>query len=458
MKTNRIIRYSAIIIMLCFIMINTSIANSSSGTEQVLQSCIDDQAFAVVHFDFEKFNVDALGDFVTRIISKIPNPDISQQMQKEADNAQKQLDELKSKFMSLGGKDIYLVFSIYDFPYFFAAIPFYPEDENDNINNQIQLYQYIENIAEEGFNEGIIKCYASDNIIFAGLEQTIERIKTISPVKSDLLTKSLDACGDTTIQISLFPSQDQRRILAEMLPAIYTESGSLSLETPIKELDWISLGINTPPSHSINLTIQNKDAQATGQMMAFVNDVYSFIEQDSIALQYIPEIEKILEQLKPKQKDNQLIIHADNKSTESIISDFIAPYIVKVNTTATRMVCASNLSAIGKALLIYANDYDDTLPPDLDILTKHYEVSEKTLVCPTTKSKDSYVFRGANLNIASPPYMILIYEKTGIHGDGRNVLFNDTHVDWVPEEHFKALIEEDNEYRRKNDLPVIPIQ
>ena len=53
---------------------------------------------------------------------------------------------------------------------------------------------------------------------------------------------------------------------------------------------------------------------------------------------------------------------------------------------------------------------------------------------------------------------ISVYEKSGNHEGGRNVLFLDCHAEWVQEERFKELIKKDNDYRRKKGLPVLPAQ
>jgi prepilin-type processing-associated H-X9-DG protein len=117
------------------------------------------------------------------------------------------------------------------------------------------------------------------------------------------------------------------------------------------------------------------------------------------------------------------------------------------------------MSGIGKALLIYSNDYDDQLPPDLDTLIHKAEMPAKGLVCPATGLKESYVYRGAGLTTSAPPWMITVYETAGNHGtDGRNVLFLDTHVEWLTEEHFREEIKKDNEYRREKELPILPAE
>ncbi len=117
------------------------------------------------------------------------------------------------------------------------------------------------------------------------------------------------------------------------------------------------------------------------------------------------------------------------------------------------------MSGIGKALLIHSNDYNDELPPDLKTLIRTVEMTPRGLICPATGLKESYVYRGAGLTTSAPHSMIMVYETAGHHGeDGRNVLFLDSHVEWVTEERFRELIEADNKYRRKKGLPVLPAQ
>jgi len=46
----------------------------------------------------------------------------------------------------------------------------------------------------------------------------------------------------------------------------------------------------------------------------------------------------------------------------SLVLAFVWPIFAPVRCTAFRMVCGTNLSGIGKAMLIYSNDYDNELP------------------------------------------------------------------------------------------------
>ncbi len=46
----------------------------------------------------------------------------------------------------------------------------------------------------------------------------------------------------------------------------------------------------------------------------------------------------------------------------ALLMGILMPALSRVRQIAFRMVCGTNLSGIGKAMLIYANDYNDELP------------------------------------------------------------------------------------------------
>ena len=55
---------------------------------------------------------------------------------------------------------------------------------------------------------------------------------------------------------------------------------------------------------------------------------------------------------------------------------------------------------------------------------------------PAVRTEGSYVYRGAE----------------------RNVLYLDSHLEWVPEGRFQEMIRRDNEYRRSRNLPDLPAE
>jgi prepilin-type processing-associated H-X9-DG protein len=439
-------------LMLCyFVGLNDFAAGASTELDQILGPCIDDQAFAVIHLDLEKLNLDAFVNQALGLVSEHAEPDTAKHIQDNLKNFQAQAGAQLNDLLKAGGRDIFVVFSMYDFPYFFVAVPIH------SANDQAGLHQQIQKITKE-FNVGDIELHVSDRLILVGLKRTIARLKTVSPVHSQALAAGFQACANTTVQVVLFPSSVQRRILAEMLPQIPSESGNINLTTLSKDLHWAALGSNGPPSISLNITIQSPNAEGADRLLTFVKNLYALVGQNPQIRELMPELDQVLKHLTPRKQGKRLLLQVDSTAADSIIKNFVAPSLLKARAKATRYPCATNLSGIGKALLIYSNDYNDQLPPDLETLISKAEMPAKGLVCPATKLKDSYIYRGASITTSDTLWMITVYEKSSNHGGGRNVLFLDSHVEWVPEERFQELIKKDNDYRREKGLPVLPAQ
>ena len=136
-----------------------------------------------------------------------------------------------------------------------------------------------------------------------------------------------------------------------------------------------------------------------------------------------------------------------------------------MNGYAFRMVCAQNLSALGQAMLIYANDNNNMFPTSskwCDLLVEYQNVSKQTFACPAALIKYRSVDQcnyAMNKNVEglgtnAPPDMVLLFEtqpgwnqsggpeilSTDNHqGEGCNVAFVDSHIQFVRIEDLKNL-------------------
>jgi len=139
---------------------------------------------------------------------------------------------------------------------------------------------------------------------------------------------------------------------------------------------------------------------------------------------------------------------------------------------AQRQVCATNMASLGKAMLIYANDYDNKFPTSsewCDLLIKHTGVNERMFCCGGTFGcRGTRCYKGVSgklcsyamnknieeLGAKAPPDMVLFFETkpgwnqsggpeiltTDNHqGEGCNVLFVDSYVQFVKTEDINNL-------------------
>jgi ABC-type uncharacterized transport system YnjBCD substrate-binding protein len=118
------------------------------------------------------------------------------------------------------------------------------------------------------------------------------------------------------------------------------------------------------------------------------------------------------------------------------------------STMGTSQTAAKNLQQIGRACLIYANDHDDRLPPNLQELAKKTDLSPETLESPN-KPVDfegpSYIYVSGQTTVM-PPDNIVAYENPAFCSDTINALFMDTHVMAMRPDDFLRELQET--YRR----------
>ena len=134
----------------------------------------------------------------------------------------------------------------------------------------------------------------------------------------------------------------------------------------------------------------------------------------------------------------------------------LMPALARTRQVAFRMVSATNLSGIGKSLLIYANDYDDEFPPNLDVLAKTMDLPPKVFENkrkPANFNGPTYIYI-AGQNTSMDPENIVVYENPEYCTDGVNVLYMDSHVDFVTPDEFMLDLKETYE-RLGREMPEI---
>jgi len=114
-----------------------------------------------------------------------------------------------------------------------------------------------------------------------------------------------------------------------------------------------------------------------------------------------------------------------------------------------RVACATNLRGLGKAMLIYAGDYDEKYPTAdkwCDLLVQYANVDEKRFVCRSAGKGRCHYAINPNVTPYSHSRLVLLFETEGgwnqfggpeilttenHAGKGCNILFNDGHVDYL---------------------------
>ena len=415
---------------------------------EVVAPALDDQTLAVVRVDIQKVDLDALVARIRKTFLDLAGPEVLNQPDGDLENFRTGFSDRLKGFLQAGGKDLYVVVSMMDWPW--VAIPIPSEDRAADLVKQVQD-------TTKDLEAGALEVYRSGDLIFAGRTETIGRLKqrTAAPARSEALAAAFRACSGRTVQAVLVPNADQIRVLAEMLPQVL---GQPTAGPQILGLRWAALGLDGPPAIRVDLALETNGPDSAKSLLEVVKACSAWVGKMPDIRSKVPNLDAILSDLTPEVQGTRLVLALDQARCDTLIDRVVGPSIMQARQQPLRTVCASNLRGISQAILIYSNDHDDQFPPDLETLIAAAEMPAKGLVCPVVGTQGSYAYRGAGLSVKLPPQIVVAHDRAGSHDGGRNVLFLDTHVEWVTEQRFAELIRADNEIRREQGLPELPAE
>ncbi len=133
--------------------------------------------------------------------------------------------------------------------------------------------------------------------------------------------------------------------------------------------------------------------------------------------------------------------------SSTMLAAALMPALGRARGEARKTMSRGNLHNIGIAIAMYRMDHGEEFPPDLQVLLeKGYLGDEIYFLDPADQApiqrgemglKYSYEYVGP-IPSNVPPTTVICYSRKGIHAGGRNVLYNDMAVEWVPEAQLHA--------------------
>lgn len=136
---------------------------------------------------------------------------------------------------------------------------------------------------------------------------------------------------------------------------------------------------------------------------------------------------------------------------------FAIPKLRQGKSISYQMACGTNMGGIAKAIVLYAEDNNDTFPTSgkwCDLLIAHTDISAKQFRCPADKVGPCSYAMNPNCNPDSLPDTVLLFEcrpgwnqyggpellMTRAHRHpGCNVAFVDSSAVWVKQEDIPKL-------------------
>lgn len=338
-----------------------------------------------------------------------------------------------SDFSKAGGRHIYVVGSLPDFPRR-APLVIVPMADPSKAGELFGLLLTGKPQAPEaGATRGMASVVVGNSMVLCD-EAQADRVKTIEPQAQPAVEKGFAAAGDSTGQAVFIVTDETRKFLgAFMPPTLPPQLGGGSSAVLTDGVQFIAAGVTPPPSQALAITIQAKDAEAAKALGELADRAMEALKADKAMASAIPGLAwaDVLPILKPTVAGDHLTIKMNSDQVNTLVDKVMIPVVARARVQAQAAMSMSNMRQILMACIMYSNDHKGVWPDQIDLATlKEYGIDERTFTNPRqVQRKDGYVYVKPAKDPKNAAEAMVIYEAFDQFGMGVSVGFADGHVE-----------------------------
>ena len=201
-----------------------------------------------------------------------------------------------------GAKDVYAVLSIADLPNPgpFLLIP------TTNVNTE-ELKAALRNLTGQTVEP-------LDGVMLVGDKRTLERLHGLKPAARPDLDAAFGAVAGSPVQIAFVPSEDQRRVVKELLPTLPKEVGGGPGTILTKGLRWAAVGVETKPKLAVKLVVQSENAEAAKALADAAERGLDSVIREQTVRRVFPKADELVKVVRPKVDGDRLTIAVDESA------------------------------------------------------------------------------------------------------------------------------------------------
>ena len=410
-------------------------APDAAARAKAIAPFVDEQTMLVARFDVTQVDFEPLLRRANKAMRELAGPDVPQADRQFAE-AKAKADQWLVAFAKAGGRDLYVIGPMDVFPAVVVVVPLGERGDAEELSkllgvrNQTTTAPTRPNGAP--FSPEVARCIGG--MLLVGAREAVERIAKTTPAARPELTKAFAAAGDGAAQLLILPTNDSRRVIAELMPRLPDALGGGPSSALTDGMRWAALGAALKPDLSVTAVIQSTDPGAAEAMGGVIKRIYaSLAAKPRGELMQFVDTGDILAMLRWRVEGSRLTLSIDAARLDKLMAEVIAPSLRRARYLAMRAISAANFNAIGKALALYTIDHEGAFPENLQVLVEKKYLNARALVNPAHPDrKPAYVY----LPPRKPPVpaaaeTLVAYEAHDKWGEGVNVLFYDGLVEFL---------------------------
>jgi prepilin-type processing-associated H-X9-DG protein len=419
-----------------------------------VDSFLDDQTLAVVRFDLVGLDLKGMQDSILQSVDELRKT--NQEVDRARSDIQEQLNKTFKKvedFRGAGAKRVYVIISMADFlqgqpP--FVVVPLDkgtdPKPIEDILNSLDQVDEAADQKNAHPPDDLLRASVLRDAVVDAG-PRTLERLKTLQPAHTDA-DRALEAAGKAQVRMAIVAQAGARTSLEQIAPNLPPALGGGPIDPVSKGLQWVSLGVALPPSPSVKVILQGKDADAAKALQQLAEKAIAWAADRKQGPPEALAFTQLVSKLKPVTENDRVVIELKGDDARQL-PGVIAASLLNARSMAARQQSMSNLRQLDIGIMMYANDHNGALPKDLGAeLQPYLGASAKQIWTDPLRPNQQHPYVYIKLadrqsDVKNSADSIMIYENHTTWDNGINVAFADGHVEWFDnEKQFKEKLDQ----------------
>ncbi|MEX0938437.1 MAG: DUF1559 domain-containing protein [Pirellulales bacterium] len=213
--------------------------------------------------------------------------------------------------------------------------------------------------------------------IVAAQSQTLERLRVLEPHELPNLEAALAAVSGAPVRAALLPTEDQRRVVREMLGGLPLPNVDQPGERIAEGIRWAAAGIKLQPEPEIQLIVQSQSPEAAQRLQelwavglkalgAKIRGaelrVPGFAKPTAAELETLnqvrqgPQLNMLIEALTPEVQDERLVMTWDLQRQQQVLQAFAEP-VAAARAAAQRTICTNNLKQLALGMVNHESRY-----------------------------------------------------------------------------------------------------
>lgn len=320
---------------------------------------LDDQTIAFCRLDTARVDVMAAAKLLADLVAE-DAAEIRRQLETDA----AVIDTLRRQLREAGGRELLAFLSLRSMPP--EPVIVFPVETGGDAEKLAEFVRGMPPLAQALRNEAVhYACEAlNESAVFFGPQSALARLKvTAGGDVSEQLVAALTAAGDGAVQQIILPTKDQRRVIAEAMPSLPPELGGGSTEPFTQGLEWIAVGIQSPPDLALRLTVQARDEETAAEQQAVIEKALEWVVGRPEVKEHVPALSKLLGIMGPERDGSRLVMELNeaNQGVPTLIAA-LSPAVKQARGAAKRMQAMNNLKQFAIAMHNFADVYGGAFP------------------------------------------------------------------------------------------------